>query len=167
MVEDANSNQKKIKTGILLFLIFASTNAKPSLIENIKTTCPNIDLTPRDDVLITMNMMSKLGIVVLEPDQKLCFFGRLLDGLTLPKPITMQIPILKGLLTWYSPCLMVYDGYYKVDNVCFTQREKQFLEAYIQSIGTSMKPIHSPESRPQRKAFLKHKKSHAVSYMKR
>ena len=132
-----------------------------------QTTCPNIDLTPRDDVLITMNMMSKLGIVVLEPDQKLCIFGRLLSGLTLPKPITMQIPILKGLLTWYSPCLMVYDGYYKVDNVCFTQREKQFLEAYIQSIGTSMKPIHSPESRPQRKAFLKHKKSHPVSYMRR
>ena len=132
-----------------------------------QTTCPNIDLTPRDDVLITMNMMSKLGIVVLEPDQKLCFFGRLLSGLTLPKPITMQIPILKGLLTWYSPCLLVYDGYYKVDNVCFKQREKQFLEAYIQSIGTSMKPLHSPESRPQRKAFLKRKKSHPLNYLMR
>ena len=36
MVEDASSNQKKVKTGILLFLIFASTNAKPYLIENIK-----------------------------------------------------------------------------------------------------------------------------------
>ena len=37
MVEEGSNNiQKKVKTGILLFLIFASTNAKPSLIENIK-----------------------------------------------------------------------------------------------------------------------------------
>ena len=95
-----------------------------------------MDLIPQKDVVITMDVMTKLGILVL-PDQRLCLFGRLLNGLVLPERTSFQIPILKGLLTWYSPCLTAQQGYYQLNNECFIQRENLFLATFFRTFQYS------------------------------
>ena len=96
-------------------------------------------MTPQNDLLITMDMLSKLGVSVL-PDHHLCLFGRLLNGIVLPKNMLLQISILKGLLAWYSPCLLVNGSNYQISNVCFEQRENQFLDTFLGSFQYSLSP---------------------------
>ena len=141
----APAKEKEIKVNqiqIRIILEFISKIASLPIF-HFQPICPPIKLTPRSDVIITMNMISDLGINVL-PDQHLCFFGRLMNGIVLPRNHLLQIPILKGLLTWYSPCLLVDQGYFKLDENCFDERESQFLGTFMNSVlNFTTKPMNS------------------------
>merc|ERR1712150_119914 len=132
-------------TGIVVLAVFivSFTSGAPTENSQTKPICPRINLTPRNDLIITLSMISELGIHVL-PDQRLCFFGRLLNDLVLPKNPLLQIPILKGLFTWYSPCLQVNEGYFQLNNDCFDERENQFFGTFMSSFsGITSKPMNS------------------------
>ena len=83
---------------------------------------------------ITMHMISKLGFQVL-PDRRLCFAGRTLKGIYLPKNMALQIAIIQRFLVWYLPCIEDGGGFYKLNNDCFAKRENTFLKMYIKSLG--------------------------------
>ena len=83
---------------------------------------------------ITMGMISKLGFRVL-PDRRLCFAGRTLKGIYLPKNVAVQIAIIKRFLVWYLPCIDARGKFYKLNNDCFARRENNFLKMYLKSLG--------------------------------
>ena len=85
-------------------------------------------------VPITMDMISKLGFRVL-PDRRLCFGGRTLKGIYLPKNMALQISIIKRFLIWYLPCVEVQGTFYKLNNGCFVRKENDFLKMYLKSLG--------------------------------
>ena len=82
---------------------------------------------------IAMKMLSRLGTRVL-PDRRICFAGKLLRGILMPRNHFLQILILKRILFWYSPCLQFRERYYAVSNHCFAQREHAFLKLYLESL---------------------------------
>ena len=69
-------------------------------------------------VPIAMNLISKLGIRVL-PDRRLCFAGRTLKGIILPKNKALQIAIILRFLVWYSHCIEVKGEFHMINKACF------------------------------------------------
>ena len=92
------------------------------------------DEMPNRILPITMNMISKLGIRVL-PDRRLCFAGKALKGIHLPNNLSLQIDLIKRFLVWYSPCIELRGGLYKMNNECFFAREILFLKMYLRALG--------------------------------
>ena len=92
---------------------------------------PNHKLLRRSK--IAMKMLSRLGTRLL-PDRRICFAGKLLRGIFMPRNPFLQILILKRILFWYSPCLQFRKRYYAVSNHCFAQREHAFLKLYLESL---------------------------------
>ena len=96
-------------------------------------------------VLITMDLIVKLGFRVL-PDRRLCFAGRTLKGIVLPKNMELQFAIILRLLVWYAPCIEVKREFYRINKACFARRENEFDgKMYLKSLLhllNSMLPLH-------------------------
>jgi hypothetical protein len=83
---------------------------------------------------ITLRLISKLGVRVLNSG-RLCFGGRALKGIFLPKSAAKQISLVKKFLVWYSPCIEVRQKVYQMNGSCFHRRENQFLLMYLRALG--------------------------------
>ena len=99
---------------------------------------------------LSLKLMTKLGVKILY-NRRLCFGGRAIKGIFLPRNRSMQIELTKRFLVWFSPCVEFSDKKYKINEVCMKQREYEFLKMYLQSVG-----YHHP--------FWKNPKTSSLSY---
>ena len=83
---------------------------------------------------INMKMVSKLGIMVL-PDRRLCFGGKTLDGIILPKSKNLQNTLILRFLIWYLPCVEFEHKVYTFNKSCQKRMEIRFLSMYLISLG--------------------------------
>ena len=83
---------------------------------------------------ISMNLIQKLGVIILS-NRRLCFGGRPIQGIFLPRNKTMQIELIKRFLVWFSPCVEFANARYKINDICMERREYDFLKMYLQSVG--------------------------------
>ena len=100
---------------------------KDEMIAGLKHASKTISLR---ELMMTASNWSKLGVRVL-PNGKLCFAGKKLRGIIMPKTRGKQISVVRSFLVWYSPCIDVADDYYKLKDGCFARREDRFLKVFL------------------------------------
>ena len=83
---------------------------------------------------LSMKLMTKLGVKIL-PNRRLCFGGRPIQGIFLPRNHSFQVELVKRFLVWYSPCVELSNNRYKINKYCMKRREYNFLKMYLQSVG--------------------------------
>ena len=83
---------------------------------------------------LSMQLINKLGVKILS-NRRLCFGGRPIQGIFLPRNRLMQIELAKRFLVWFSPCVEFVNYRYKVNTFCMERREYDFLKMYLQSVG--------------------------------
>ena len=83
---------------------------------------------------LSMKLMTKLGVKILQ-NRRLCFGGRPIQGIFLPRNRSFQVDLVKRFLVWYSPCIEFYNNIYKINEYCMKRREYDFLKMYLQSVG--------------------------------
>ena len=74
-----------------------------------------------------MKTFKKLGLKVVR-DRTLCFAGRVLRGVLMPKNRFLQSIIMRRIFLWYFPCIRVIKDAYRVNNRCFVEKEKKFIK---------------------------------------
>ena len=83
----------------------------------------------------TQNALSKLGIWVL-PNRRMCFAGRTIHGIVLPKQKKLREKAMKSLIVWYLPCLEAKNSdptklsSFKMNDACFYRRQNELLKVY-------------------------------------
>ena len=82
---------------------------------------------------ITLMTLSKLRIHIL-PDRRVCFAGRMPQGIYLPRNSWMQYQIIKRMVLWYLPCLELQGNVYSLGNTCYTRKENKFLIMLLTSL---------------------------------
>ena len=80
-----------------------------------------------DSLRTKMKTFKKLGLKVVQ-DQTLCFAGRVLRGVLMPKNRFLQSIIMRRIFLWYFPCIRVIKDVYRVNNRCFVEKEKKFIK---------------------------------------
>ena len=93
----------------------------------------NRNNTSPEDLPITIKSLAKFKVRVLT-DRRMCFAGRLLRGIRMPKNRFYQIWIMKSFMAWYSSCIQIGEENFKVDMICFTERENRFLKIFLKSM---------------------------------
>ena len=83
---------------------------------------------------LSMQLIRKLGVKILS-NRRLCFGGRPIQGILMPRNRLMQIELAKRFLVWFSPCVEFVHNRYKVNKLCMERREYDFLKMYLQSVG--------------------------------
>ena len=83
---------------------------------------------------LSMKLMKKLGVKILQ-NRRLCFGGRPIQGIFLPRNHSFQVELVKRFLVWYSPCVELSNNRYKINEYCMKRREYNFLKMYLQSVG--------------------------------
>jgi hypothetical protein len=91
----------------------------------------NRNITSPDD--LTIKSFAKFKVQV-QADRRMCFSGRLLRGIIMPKNRFIQSWIAKSFLAWYSSCIQIGEEDFKVDMVCFAERENRFLKIFLRSL---------------------------------
>ena len=93
--------------------------------------------TNQERVPRTHRILAKLGMSVLQ-DGRLCFDGKLLKGLVLPKNEHMQANVIMQIVVWYSPCIGFMNAnrntgphIYQVNHNCVLQREMKLLKMFF------------------------------------
>ena len=97
---------------------------------------------------LSMKLMTKLGVKILY-NRRLCFGGRAIKGIFLPRNRTMQIELTKRFLVWFSPCIEFSDKKYRINEICMKRREYEFLKMYLQSVGYHHPSWKNPKSSSQ------------------
>ena len=80
-----------------------------------------------DSLRTKMKTFKKLGLKVVQ-DRTLCFAGRVLRGVLMPKNRFLQSIIMRRIFLWYFPCIRVIKDVYRVNNRCFVEKEKKFIK---------------------------------------
>ena len=75
----------------------------------------------------TSVILSKLGVLIL-PDRRVCFAGRILKGMYMPRNRWLQYQILERMALWYLPCLEIQGNVYSLSNTCYTRKENKLLK---------------------------------------
>ena len=78
---------------------------------------------------ISKELMIKLGWKVLR-NQAICFAGRPLDGIRMPRHASLRPLLLRNLFIWYLPCVEVHGNTFKLNKECFAAREYTFLRIF-------------------------------------
>ena len=86
--------------------------------------------TSPEDLLITTKSFAKFDVRVLT-NRRMCFAGRLLRGIILPNRRLLQIWSIKSFLAWYSSCIQIGEENFKLDMICFAERENRFLKGFL------------------------------------
>ena len=79
-----------------------------------------------DSFKFKMKTLKKLGMKVVQ-DRTLCFAGRMLRGILMPKNRYLQTIIMRRIFLWYFPCIRIVQNAYRVHNRCFITKEKKFI----------------------------------------
>lgn len=87
----------------------------------------NQNITSPEGLRMKIKSFAKLKIRVLT-DRRMCFAGKLLRGIRMPRNRFYQIWIMKCFLSWYSSCIQIGDDEFKVDMICFNEKENRFLK---------------------------------------
>ena len=90
-----------------------------------KSTRVSKDVT--DSLKFRMKTLKKIGLKLVE-DRTLCFAGRMLRGILMPKNRFLQAIIMRRIFLWYFPCIRVAQNAYRVNNLCFVKKEKKFIK---------------------------------------
>ena len=89
--------------------------------------------TSADDLPVEIRSFDKFKVRVLK-DRRMCFAGRLLRGLIMPKSRRLQFWIMKSFLAWYSSCIEIGEENFMVDMSCIAEREIKFLKIFLKSL---------------------------------
>ena len=79
-----------------------------------------------DNFKFKMKTLKKLGLKVVQ-DRTLCFAGRMLRGILMPKNRYLQTIIMRRIFLWYFPCIRVVQNAYRINSRCFITKEKKFI----------------------------------------
>ena len=94
----------------------------------------------KSNLLLKMKIFLKIGVRIL-PNRRLCFAGRLLRGITMPRNHLLQISIIANLSAWYSPCIKIKKQFYGISNNCLIYKEKRFFSWFLDLIEYYSKSI--------------------------
>ena len=100
-----------------------------------QTSCEQTAPMDKRDFFATKNALSKLGIWTL-PNRRMCFAGRTINGIVLPKQKGLKEKAMKSLIVWYLPCLELKSSdptklsSFQMNNSCFFRRQNELLKIY-------------------------------------
>ena len=114
----------KLNTTLIRLLYFAFQNS-----------CVQTVPIQKKDVFATENALSKLGIWTL-PNRRMCFAGRTINGIVLPKQKMLKEKAMKSLIVWYLPCLELTRpdptklSSFQMNSSCFYRRQNELIKVY-------------------------------------
>ena len=101
----------------------------------LQKSCIQSGSIEKKNVNTPQSTLSKLGIWVL-PNRRMCFAGRTIKGIVLPKNAKQQEKAMKSLIVWYLPCLEYKNSdptklhSFQMNNACFFRRQNELLKVY-------------------------------------
>ena len=104
--------------------------------ETTRGTAKDSQENLRDSLKVKTKTFRNLGLKIVQ-DRTLCFAGRMLRGILMPKNRFLQTIIMRRIFLWYFPCIRVVKNAYRVNNRCFVKKEKKFLKSMKRVAATA------------------------------